>query len=733
MDTQTTEKRPLVLVVDDDEAIRMLVREALEQSDFEVAEADDGQTALTVFESQHPDIVLLDVMMKEMDGFEACSALRGLPDGESTPVLMMTGLDDDDSINRAYQAGATDFVTKPINHAILAQRLRYVLRAQQATDDLRDNQKRLANAQRIAGFGYWEWDVDSDTVILSEGIREIFGISQRSKVTFETLLEKVHPSDLDLVRGNIERSINDGTPVTLEHRILLPKDEERVVYQEAEVVSDPTSGSIRLAATVQDVTKRKRAEQKILQLAYYDSLTGLPNRAFFKEHLEYLLKIAKRYRRRVAILSFDLDLFKRVNDTLGHDAGDELLRLVAERVTGCLRRSDFIARRLPPGYENVVATGGDAVVRLGGDEFIILLSEIREDRDASTVARRVSKQLSEPYQVKGQEVFVTSSIGMSLYPLNGEDAEELIKKADVALYHAKETGRNNCQYYSESLNTEALELLTLGNGLHTALERDEIFLHYQPKVDVQTRQTVGMEALIRWQHPKLGLVSPTKFIPLAEDAGLICELGAWVLRTACEQCKAWQAAGFPPLRVAVNVSARQFRQPNFRETIRETLGEVGLDSEWLELEVTEGILMEDVEASTKILDDLKSMGLRIALDDFGTGYSSLSYLKRLPIDSLKIDQSFIRDITKDPDSAAIVSAITSMAKSLSLKVVAEGVETRDQLACLSGQHCHEIQGYVVSKSLSADEFTKWLEAGRPGEYMSSPEMGRKERHLQRVQ
>ena len=247
MDTRSAEERPLVLVVDDDEAMRLLAREALEQAGFEVEEADDGKTALAVFESQHPDIVLLDVVMREMDGFEACSALRGLPDGESTPILMMTGLDDDDSINRAYQAGATDFVTKPINHAILAQRLRYVLRAQQATDDLRDNQKRLANAQRIAGFGYWEWDVDSDTVILSEGIHEIFGISNRSKVTFETLLEKVHPSDLDLVRGNIERSINDGTPVTLEHRILLPKDEERVVYQEAEVVSDPASGSIRLA------------------------------------------------------------------------------------------------------------------------------------------------------------------------------------------------------------------------------------------------------------------------------------------------------------------------------------------------------------------------------------------------------------------------------------------------------------------------------------------------------
>jgi predicted signal transduction protein with EAL and GGDEF domain len=351
------------------------------------------------------------------------------------------------------------------------------------------------------------------------------------------------------------------------------------------------------------------------------------------------------------------------------------------------------------------------VARQGGDEFVLVLSGIREDDDVPVVAQKILKAMSVPFDINGRELHITCSIGIASYPKDGEDSQTLLKNADAAMYSAKKLGRNNAQYYSAEMNVKAMERLVLENGLHHALERNEFLLHYQPQVDLRTGEIAGMEALVRWQHPELGLVSPAMFIPVAEDSGLIVSIGEWVLRTACAQNKAWQLAGFKPISVAVNLSARQFRQPDLAEMVAGILAETGLDSACLELELTESLVMQDVEKTIATLSKLKAMGIKLSIDDFGTGYSSLSYLKRFPIDTLKIDQSFVRDITTDPDDAAIAKAIISMAHDMQLRVIAEGVETEAQKTFLQQRHCDEMQGYLFSRPVPAEAFETLLRDG----------------------
>jgi len=434
-----------------------------------------------------------------------------------------------------------------------------------------------------------------------------------------------------------------------------------------------------------DVTERKTHEIQLERQANYDTLTGLANRNLVQDRLNQALAYSHRHDCGLAVLFIDLDHFKNINDSLGHDAGDLLLTEVASRLSGNVRE-------------------GDTVARQGGDEFVLILSEIREDTDVPVVAQKILKAMSAPFDIGGRELHITCSIGIASYPKDGEDRQTLLKNADAAMYSAKKLGRNNTQYYSAEMNVKAMERLVLENGLHHALERAEFLLHYQPQVDLRSGEIAGMEALVRWQHPKLGLVSPAMFIPVAEDSGLIVELGEWVLRTACAQNKAWQLAGLKPISVAVNLSARQFRQPDLVEKVAAILDETGLDPACLELELTESLVMQDVEKTIATLGKLKAMGIKLSIDDFGTGYSSLSYLKRFPIDTLKIDQSFVRDITTDPDDAAIAKSIISMAHDMQLRVIAEGVETEAQKLFLQQRHCDEMQGYLFSRPVPAAEF-----------------------------
>jgi len=453
-----------------------------------------------------------------------------------------------------------------------------------------------------------------------------------------------------------------------------------------------------------ELNARLRAGKRILDLqaelistreslrvqATHDPLTGLPNRLLFSDRLTQRLAQSRRQKMPLAVMYLDLDRFKIINDTLGHNFGDLLLQGVAERLMTCLRETDTLAR-------------------MGGDEFTIILTDIMTAEDATSVAKKVLDVLSEPFFLGGREFFITASIGISIFPSDGADVETLVKNADTAMYRAKEQGRNNYYLYTEALNSAAMEWMTLDNSLRKALERREFLVYYQPRVEIRTGQTLGTEALIRWQHPEFGLVSPAHFIPLAEETGLIVPISEWVIQTACAQNKAWQNTGIHPMSVSVNISARQFQQEELVSTVKQALAQSGLAPHYLDLELTESTLMQDPDSAVEILLELKSMGVQISIDDFGTGYSSLSYLKRFPIDAVKIDRSFVRDITTNPDDAAIAGAVVAMAHSLKLKVIAEGVETLEQLEFLRGLKCDEMQGYFITPPVPAEQLIQTVE------------------------
>lgn len=438
-----------------------------------------------------------------------------------------------------------------------------------------------------------------------------------------------------------------------------------------------------------DITDRKEAEQTITKLAYHDPVTGLPNRSLLYDRLKLAISRAERDNQGVAVLFLDLDRFKSINDTLGHAAGDQLLQQVADRLENCVRSSDTVAR-------------------LGGDEFVVLISAVENDHAVGTVVMKILEQLAVPYRIDKHEVYTTSSIGISLYPRDGHDAEELLKNADMAMYQAKEAGRNTCHFFSAELNMRATERMLLESTMRRALERNEFFLVFQPQMELSSGRIAGFEALVRWRHPDLGVVPPAHFIPIAEETGLIVPLGEWVLTTACRQAVAWQQEGHAPLRVAVNVSARQFRQKNLGLRIEKILEETGLDPKLLELELTESAVMENPDEAILTLRLFKQMGITLSIDDFGTGYSSLSHLKHFPIDRLKIDRSFVRHVTRDQNDATIAEAIIALAHSMKLSVVAEGIEHNEQMQFMSHRRCDIMQGYYLSRPVSATEFSDFL-------------------------
>lgn len=698
--------KALILVVDDDATIRVMVKEVVKRFGFEVMEATNGAAALEILKSTHPDLIILDVVMPEVDGFTACADLRRLPAARHTPILMMTGLDDVESIHRAYEAGATDFITKPINYVILGHRLHYMLRAKSTLDQLRNSERRLTNAQRIARLGHWAWDSNSQRLEISPESYRIFGLnSTELGASPQSFLAWVHPDDQEQVAESFERVLLQGTSTSIEHRVRLPDGLERTVHQELEVTRDQT-GNFRVSGTIQDITERKTAEEKLFQMTYFDGLTGLPNRRYVKEHLVHLLEHAKLNGSHVAVLSLDLDNFKRVNDTLGHQTGDRLLDAVANRLRLYTRRSDYVSRPRAAVHGAYLDTG--TVARLGGDEFVVVLPGIAHADDAAVVAQRVRESIAQPFDIEGEQIFITASIGIVSYPDNGEDVETLLQHAGAALHDAKDRGPDNCQLFCKSLNERAVTRLSIENGLRKAIERDELLVHYQPKVDIRTGVTLGMEALVRWVHPELGIVSPTQFIPIAEERDLIAPIGEWVLRQACRQTRLWQQEGLAPLRVSINLSPKQFKQESLVQTISDVLADTRLDPSLLELEVTESVLMEDIDTALATMRALQGLGVQLSIDDFGTGYSSLNYLKRFPINALKIDRSFIRDISHSQDDAAIVVAIIGLAHNLHLRVVAEGAEDRAQLDFLRRHGCDQVQGFFFSHPLPEQEFARWV-------------------------
>ncbi len=699
-------KRGTVLVADDDPVMRLLMLEMLAQVGLDAIEAEDGERALACFAHIAPDLVLLDVDMPHLDGFAVCRAIRAREqehgNGAAVPVIMVTGSDDLAAVTHAYEAGATDFVSKPINWPILGHRVLYVLRASDAIARLRiaDAHNRAVLAAipdtffRLSRDGYYlDYEQGHDPAAVFTQ-RECAGRHVRDVLPHpiaDRLLEQLH----GVLATQTIRSVDYE----------LQRD-ETVHHFEARLVG---TGAGEVLGLVRDISERKRTEEQIRRLAYCDSLTGIPNRQAFLETLERELARSSQHGRKFAILFMDLDSFKRINDTLGHNVGDLLLKVVSERLHDTIRPGDVVAHdavldnvaRQPPSGN---------LARLGGDEFTILIPDLDRVEDALNVAHRVKDAMRRPFHLDGHEIFVTASIGISLYPEDGEDCTSLLKYADTAMYHAKNCGKNNAKLYSSALTTQIMSHVKLEVGLRRALQNNELYLQYQPQIDVRANRIVGVEALVRWRHPEHGIIPPNDFIPLAEETGLIVPIGEWVLRTACSQARAWHRECRHGVRVAVNLSARQFKDENLAQTVLSVLNDTGLDPRMLELELTEGTLMDDALATLATLEQLRAIGVYLSIDDFGTGYSSMNYLKRFDVRALKIDKSFISGLPQDSENAAITRAIIAMAHGLKMAVVAEGVETDEQLALLEQYGCDVAQGYLLGRPTAEGAIAEMLMA-----------------------
>ncbi len=568
-----------ILVADDDLNVRLLTRQCLEAEGMSVVEAANGPEAIDVFVRERPDLVFLDVEMPGMSGLEVCQRIRQMPQGESIPIMIVTGSDDRQSIDQGFEAGATQYKTKPVNWTLLGRDVQYMLRASSAFNAL------------------------------------------------------------------------------------------------------------------------KRQEDRLRYLAYYDPLTSLPNRRSFNEQLNRIIKRCQRRKSNAALMFIDLDHFKRINDSIGHGRGDRLLVEIAKRLTLELREDDAINYFSDASAED--ADAGTEIARLGGDEFTVVLSDV-ELEHVEGVAKRILDSLSQPIALQSHNPVVTPSIGIAVFPNDGSDPDTLVRNADTAMYVAKAEGRSCYRFYNEEMNSRAVEQLKMEEELRHAMQRNELELRYQPQIEIETGNVVSMEALVRWKHPQRGMVSPGEFIPVAERTGQIIELGDWVMNEVARNCLYWETLGLPEFRICVNISPLQFNQGNLTQAMADFLGRSGLPAHRLELELTESAIMTDAETNIAKLNELKALGVELAVDDFGTGYSSLSYLKRFPIDTLKIDQSFVADLNS-PNGAAIVDAILALSKTMNLRSIAEGIEEEEQLRYLVEQRCDLLQGFYFARPLYPED------------------------------
>ena len=705
------EDSPSVLLVDDDEVNLMVTALALRDRGFEVSEAPSGEAALEALHKAVPDIVVLDAMMPGLDGFDTCERLRAMPGLEHVPVLMLTGLDDDESISHAYRAGATDFFVKTPQWSLLDGRLRYLLRASRTRQELLRSRARLARAQDLARMGSFDWHPAPDAwdgrLELSAEALRVLGASAGEPMTLRQLIRMVPRAERHAVLRMLVDLRAHQSVLATDIGLDLPDGRRRVIHVEAEPDRPSPSAATSYSGVVQDVTDRRTAEDKIRHLANFDALTGLPNRRQLLWRTERALEYARRHGHLCALLLIDLDRFKVINDTLGHAAGDELLTEVARRLRSCVRHSDQVTESPVDTGSSRVHRTLEAVGRLGGDEFVALLPEVATEHDAERVAARILEAMRAPIYVAGQECFVTASVGVALFPRDGQNVLDLMRNSDVAMYSAKAAGRNATAVYMPSLSTSGRERLELETALHKALERQELVLHYQPKVEVRSARMVGAEALMRWQRDN-HLVPPGEFIPLAEESGLIVPMSEWALAEAARQVKVWHDRfGFADT-IAVNLPSRLFERPDLVEHIRQDAESCGVPLRSIQLEITETGLMKDLQGVIPALHRLNDVGVKISIDDFGTGYSSLAYLTTLPISELKIDGSFVRDLGLTPQSAAVVTAIIALARSLGLNVVAEGVENLRQMEVLHRLGCSVMQGYLFSRPIPPDQVERWL-------------------------
>lgn len=698
------DRPPLVLIVDDEATIRLMTRRFLEHAGFMVIDAASADAAKKQISVTQPDIILLDVDMPGTNGFELTRWIRQQEALSYTPVVMITGREDPESVSSAYEVGATDFIVKPISWSVIAYRVRYILRNSQTQLALRESHARVKAIVEALPDRLYLLNSDARVIGDNTSLAEYRSTNPGS----QSIPAAAWNSQENVLRSKVEsecRAQMNTSPEeqNVESSISVLDERGRQQHFEVRLVKQSTSDVL---AVVRDVTDQREATHRIHQLAYYDTLTGLPNRQFFSNELKLSMERARATQSRFALLYIDLDHFKRINDTLGHTTGDELLKMVALRLERCLRSEDMLSRQA----DGALAESRN-VARLGGDEFTLIVRNERAVDNIESVAGRIIDTLKTPFEFTGHEFVVTPSVGIAIYPEDGADEESLLKAADVAMYQAKQAGRSGYSFCTETTSVRSLERLDLEIDLRRALEQGQFELHYQPKVRVGDWRITGAEALLRWQHPERGWISPGKIIPIAEDTGLIVPIGRWIIEEACRQLAEWSRHGLKGVPVSVNLSSQQFWQDDVASVVEAALGTHELEADWLELELTEGVLMQDVQQTRDALQALKKIGVTLAVDDFGTGYSSLAYLRQFPLDALKIDRSFVCDLP-DEDAAAICDAIISMATSLKLKTVAEGVETYSQLDYLTRRSCDEIQGYYFSKPIPARDLLELLIDGQ---------------------
>ena len=694
-----------LLIVDDDLMLRGMAVKTLQHAGFDVSDSACGEDAIASFEAHSHDLILLDVMMPGLDGYEVCRRIRSLAQGTQVPILMLTGLNDTASIELAFKHGATDFITKPINWALLSHRVRYSLRASTASQAMRRSSETLARAQRLAGMGNWTMFADG-RMEYSDELRRLF-VAGSDAARFDLaqdFLECVLQSDRGRVSDARSRLMNEALPYQIEFQIERFDGAVRTIFEQAAPVPGEHGRPGRIEGITQDITDRVQAQERIRELAHYDLTTGLPNRKYFTQLADPSLERARRSGKHCALMSLDIDRFNGVNDALGRSQGDDVLKTVAERLRSWIRSSDLVSVGQAPADHGVLASGGGSV-------FTLLIADLGGQEQASAVAQRLLLAVTEPILVDTQPLVLTASIGIAFFPNDAHDFAALSRCAEQAAHAAQDAGRAQHRFFDERMNADAAARLLLEAELRRAIGFEELRLHFQAKVDAATGRIVGAEALVRWQHPDRGMLSPLEFIPLAEETGLIVPLTEWVLQAACSNLRAWLDAGLAIVPLSVNLSALSIADVSLAAKLDGLVERFGLTARHLTLEMTETMLMRDARAAIPQLETLRTRGYGLSLDDFGTGYSSLSHLKRFPVDELKIDRAFVTDVERGGRDAALAAAIIALSRELGLNVVAEGVETRAQSEFLLNRGCRVQQGYLFSKPVPAAEFAELLLPG----------------------
>jgi diguanylate cyclase (GGDEF)-like protein/PAS domain S-box-containing protein len=687
---------PKILIVDDKKENLIVLEKLLANFPIQIIKAQSGNDALSAMIEHEFVLVLLDVQMPGMSGYEVLEVMSWDEKTRYIPVIFITAnYADEQHKMKGYQYGAVDYLYKPINDVVLLSKVRVFLDLYNQRIQYKQLNQRYELILNAAGEG-------------------IFGIDKNSTITF------INPAAEKVL--TYPKNILVGQPFATLLKIAPPVNEIETVWQEADIYTACSQGNIfhkddtafakhdgsllpveftaspihnafdeyeGVVIVFSDITLRKTVEEQLTNLALYDHLTKLPNRLLFEKTISQSLARSRRNNKLMALMFLDLDHFKDINDRLGHDVGDLLLKGVSDRLISCIRETDTVAR-------------------LGGDEFAIILDELSVTEDAAAIAEKIINALVPPFYLNGNEVNATTSIGIAVYPMSGDTIQTLTKNADIAMYQAKQSGRNNYCYFTDTMNEKVRFKLEMVHNLRYALERNELELYYQPKIELKTRKIVGAEALLRWHHPELGTLLPTEFLQIAEETGMMPKIGSWVIEQACQANKSWEHIGDNRIRVAVNLSTTQLSQDDLVSIIKQALDNSHLSPDLFEIEITETSLVNHSEKAMATIINLHKLGIHISIDDFGIGYSSLSYLKQLPVDSLKIDQSFVRDLSIDSNDAAIIKAVTALAHNLGLGVVAEGVETEEQLAFLETNECDQVQGFFFSTPLSATEMAKLL-------------------------